>query len=555
MTVTGTTPTDGTGSNGKSLSPGPGGPGTGRLQTAQGRRGSTSTDGPSLRVEGLSKTFGSKQVLRGVSFDVGRGAIHALLGGNGSGKSTLVKALSGVQPADPGGRLTVGSSSTSSNHVTPGWASEAGLRFVHQDVATFPTMSVAENLLLGHRLPGRGGWVNRRTAASLCRASLEQFQIDVSPSDKMGELRLADQTMIAIARALRAPGVGEHPISALVLDEPTAALPEEEVEVLLEAVRRAASSGVSVIYISHRLEEVLAVADEVTVLRDGARVASGPTAGLTEQQLIEWIVGQPLEDVFPPPSVGTAPGDEVLALRNIAGGPLRDVSLSVRRGEIVGLAGLLGSGRSELLRSVFGDHRTERGSITVSGRTVDPDSPASAMADGVAYVPENRGAEAAFPDLSVRTNMCTADRRLHTRWGLLRRDAERDDVLRSMTAYVVRAPDEDAPMSSLSGGNQQKVVLARWMRQKPALLLLDEPTQGVDVGARADVYHLIRAAVDEGLAVVLVSSDFEELAEMSDRVLVLREGTITAEVSGPDLTRHRLNELVLTSRETSTNDG
>lgn len=504
---------------------------------------------PVVTVQGLSKSFGSKTVLSNVSFDVLPGSVHALLGGNGSGKSTLVKALSGVQPADAGGSVTVGSSSVASQHLTPAWASRCGLRFVHQTPATFPTMTVAENLFMSHRLLSRGGWVSRRRLYTASRRLLDQFQIDVSPRRLMGELRLADQTMVSIARALRSSSQDEHRISTLVLDEPTAALPAEEVAVLLDAVRGVARTGAAIIYISHRIEEVLAVADEVTVLRNGHKVQSASTTGLTDRQLISWIVGKPLGEVFPGSGTAIADPHLVLEMRDVAAGPLREINLSVYGGEILGIAGLLGSGRTELLQAIFGHRPVNRGTVLINGSPVRIDTPGSAMAQGIGYVPESRNTEAAFPDLTVGANICVADIPRHSRFGFRRPGAERADVREALAHYAVRAPSDLAPMSALSGGNQQKVVLARWMRRHPVLLLLDEPTQGVDVGARSDAYHLIRHAVDSGLAVILVSSDFEELAEMSDRVLILNNGRITVEVSGPDLTEHRLTELVLLARE------
>ena len=473
-----------------------------------------------------------------------KGTVHALLGANGSGKSTLVKSLAGVQTADAGGTITAGSQTIASDTVSPAWAKRAGLRFVHQNPGFFPSMSVADNLAIGHGLPQGGGLVRGSRLKAVAAELLDRFGISVSPDAPMGDLRLADQTMIAIARALQVK-LGEE-ISALVLDEPTAALPEEDVEILLESIRRAANTGTAVIYISHRLEEVLAISDTVTILRDGHQVVTEPSQGLAVGDLVTAIVGKPIAEIFPHSRQEPRAGKQVMAeMRGVSGGPLQDVSLTVGAGEILGIAGLLGSGRSELLRSFFGMHKNTAGSIWLEGREVNPTTVAEAMELGIAYIPRHRETEAAFGNLSVRDNISAADVAKHATLGFLHHRAERRDVESSIGAFRVKTDDDTNLMSSLSGGNQQKVILARWMRRKPKLLLLDEPTQGVDVGARADAYQLVRKAVETGGAgAILVTSDFEELAEMSDRVLILSGGKITAEVSGQGIDRHRLTELV-----------
>jgi ribose transport system ATP-binding protein len=352
--------------------------------------------------------------------------------------------------------------------------------------------------------------------------------------------------MIAIARALETSDGTLEP-SLLVLDEPTASLPEHEVDILLEALRRYSRAGYSILYVSHRLEEVLALSDEITVLRNGEHIITRPTAGLRHAELVEHIVGRPLDRLFAEAEQPAA-GDIIFEAHDLAGGPLRGVTLDVRAGEIVGIAGLLGSGRTELLRTVFGAYRNDSGQMRIKGDSYSPKAPRDAMAAGVAYIPEQRDVDAAFPDLSVRENLSVGQLRRY--WGRagFRHRQERDDAHSSVDEFAVRTAGIEANLSSLSGGNQQKVILARWLRRDPCLLLLDEPTQGVDVGARADVYRSVRAAVSEGAGALLVSSDFEELAHASDRVLVLREGRIAAEVTGPELTAHRLNELVLNER-------
>ncbi|MFF4053612.1 sugar ABC transporter ATP-binding protein [Streptomyces chartreusis] len=505
-----------------------------------------------LAISHLTKTFGATLALDDVSFEVSAGHIHGLLGGNGSGKSTLIKTLAGVHTADPGGELRVGTRTIPTDATSPELARRCGLRFVHQSTSTFPELTLAENIAIGDRFPtsaGRVRWsqLRRRTAALL-----ERFEIDAHPADRLGDLRPADQTMVAIARALQDDGHDEvGGLSVLVLDEPTASLPEHEVSVLLDALRRYAYAGQTILYVSHRIDEVLDLTDAMTVLRDGRHVITRSTMGMTEAQMIEHIVGRPVERVFAETAADPAAiGDPVLEVEGLAGGPLRGIDLTVRAGEIIGIAGLLGTGRTELLRMIFGDHPIESGTIRLGGDTVRPGNPGQAMTLGIAHVPEDREHEAAFLDLSVRENLSAAEITKYWGGGRLDRRHERRDAHRAITDFAIRTSGQDALMSSLSGGNQQKVVLARWLRRNPRLLLLDEPTQGVDVGARADVYAAIRASVSGGMAAVVVSSDFDELAHACDRVLVLRDGRITAEVRGTDLHRHRLTELVFTKEST-----
>jgi ribose transport system ATP-binding protein len=421
---------------------------------------------------------------------------------------------------------------------------------VHQDPGVFPLLTVAENMAIGSAdgFPTTAiGGIGWRRLRERTRALLERYEIDARPDDVLGELRPADHTMIAIARALQGDGRGEdadEDVSLLVLDEPTASLPEHEVELLLDALRRYARAGFAILYVSHRLDEVLSVVDDVTVLRNGRHVITRDADGLTQDELIEHIVGRPLERVFAETSEQHV-ADPVLEVSHLRGGPLRDVGFRVRRGEVLGIAGLLGSGRTELLRMIFGAHPIDGGELTLDGRRLRPRTPEEAMRLGIAYVPEHRLLDAAFPDLSVRENLSAAQ--IGRYWGRrgFQHARERHDARTSIDDFSIRTDGDRALFSSLSGGNQQKVVLARWLRRNPRLLLLDEPTQGVDVGARADVYAAVRAAVLEGMAAILVASDLEELAHVSDRVLVLREGRIVAELSGGVLEAHRLTELML----------
>lgn len=500
-----------------------------------------------LRIRDLSKSFGQTRALDAVSFDVRAGAVHGLMGGNGSGKSTLIKALAGVQMAEPGGTFEFLGTRVGSDHMTPELARSLGLRFVHQNPAVFPSMSVAENIAIGASFPTRAGRIRWQALRRHTQALLDRFEISARADDMVGDLRQAEQTMIAIARALQ--DAEENAVSALVLDEPTASLPDHEVDILLDAVRRFAAAGHTIVYVSHRLDEVIQLTDDVTILRDGRHVVTRPTEGLSESGLIELIVGHSLEKSYASAQATTpAPqGTPRLEVRNLSGGPLRDVSFDVARGEVLGIAGLLGSGRTELLRMLFGDLPRDGGTVALDGTAVAFAEVREGMKAGVALVPEDRNREGVFQGLSVRHNLSIAGLDRFTRMGRIDGARERREAKRSIADYRIKTADDSALISSLSGGNQQKVVMARWLRRAPRLLLLDEPTQGVDVGAREDLYAAIRASLDGGMSVIAVSSDFDELAQICDRVIVLREGRITEELRGAEITRKQMTHLVLAS--------
>ncbi|RNM11901.1 sugar ABC transporter ATP-binding protein [Nocardioides pocheonensis] len=502
-----------------------------------------------MRTTGLSKTFAGTTVLRNANLEVRRGEVHALLGGNGSGKSTLIKLLAGVYRADAGGRIEVQGVCADADEWSPSMARSGGLHFVHQDPAVFGALTVAENLAIGRGFvctaTGRVNWpATRRRTAQI----LERFSLDVSPDTLVAELRPADRTMLAIARALQ-DQEGAHD-GVLVLDEPTASLPAWEVEILLAALRKYAAAGQTIVYVSHRLSEVLELADRVTVLRDGAQVATRETRNLTEEQLVELIVGRGLDRVFPERSERVS-NDVVLSVRGLIAGPLRGIDLDLHRGEILGVAGLLGSGRSALLRALFGDLLMTAGQIQLAGQAYRPSRPARAMKAGIAMVPEDRGTEALFGSLSVRENLSASVVARYWARARLQHRREHLDARSLVEAYDVRPASDQSIAGTLSGGNQQKIVMARWLRRDPLVLLLDEPTQGVDVQARADIYEHVRRAVAAGTAVLLVTSDFEELAHVADRAVVVREGRVAAEVSGAELDPHRLTELSYLFKETT----
>jgi ribose transport system ATP-binding protein len=502
------------------------------------------TGNENFAVRAVSKTFAGIRALNMVDLDVRPGEIHGLCGGNGSGKSTLIKILSGVEHSDPGGVIAVRDVEVDAHHVRPADAFRLGISTVHQDLGVFPELTVAENLAVGAGFKvdrvGRIKWRDqRRRAADL----IARYQIPATPRTRLADLSLAARTQVAIARALQT--VDDVHGGLLILDEPTAALPIKEVDLLLNALRRLAAEGQSILYVSHRLDEVLSICDRVTVLRDGCKIDTRDTSGLDEAALIELMLGRSVEQRLHERSREAATAQPLLQLRNIRSGPLQDVSLTLHTGEILGIAGLSGSGRSTLLRTIFADRLHQAGDIVLGGDSVSFRRPIDAIEAGVAMIPENRQEEAAFADLSVDMNLAMSVIGGYWKGGRLRSSLLHDDARKLITKFGIKAATGSAPLSSLSGGNQQKVIMARWMRRAPRVLLLDEPTQGVDVGARADIYDLVRGAVRDGLGVVVVTSDFEELATVAHRVLVLRRGRVAAEVSGADLTAHRLAEQLV----------
>ncbi|MGV1009067.1 MAG: sugar ABC transporter ATP-binding protein [Dermatophilaceae bacterium] len=492
-----------------------------------------------LHVSGLSKAFGATKALDGAELGLRRGTVHALLGGNGSGKSTAIKILAGVYDADAGA-IRIGLREWDAQEYSARVGRGAGLRFVHQDLGLFDDLSVAENFALDAGWPqGRAGRIRWRDLYRRVATLLERFEIPADPRTPAGQLRPAQRAMVAIARALQdVPEDSDEDHGILVLDEPTATLPQHESEVLMQAVRRRADLGQTVLMVSHRMQEILSVAHDVTVFRDGRSVTTLVDASPTEDEVIALMTGKALAttlEAHTPAPVGvTAPGAApVLTVRDLASGPLQAATLSVNAGEIVGVTGLGGSGRTSLLKTLFGEHSPRSGEIVIDGRRQSgKEDVKDRMALGVAYLPEDRVGESVFMDLTLRENLsCSVLRRY---WGLsgMSRRGERAAADRLVRDYSIKTHSAEAVMTELSGGNQQKAIVARWLQRDPRLLLLDEPTQGVDVMSRKDIYETVRKAAARGCAVLVSSSDFIELCALCDRVLVLRQGKVAVQLRG-----------------------
>ncbi|HEU5152896.1 MAG TPA: sugar ABC transporter ATP-binding protein [Iamia sp.] len=491
-----------------------------------------------LALSGLSKTFGGTRALREVDLGVGAGEIHALVGANGSGKSTLIKVLAGIHEPDPGATAAVSGEPLALGNAAA--ADAAGIRFVHQDIGVVGDLPALDNFSLGRgyatgRL-GRIDWRRQRREAEEALGALG-YDFDVRlPASRLGA---AERTGIAIARCLRD---WEESVSLLVLDEPTASLPKPEVERLFEVVRRVRSMGVSVIYVSHHLDEVFAVADRVSVLRDGRRVATEAVTDLDHDELVELMVGAVDMGTPTPPSDGRGPVR--LAVTGLRGRVVEGLDLTVRQGEIVGVAGITGSGREEVASLIFGG--TDRhGEVVVDDRTVPPDRPDLSVGAGLGFVPPDRHGEGVVLDLSVLENLTLADLRPYWQKLVFRSSLERTDGQSWLDRLSVTPGRHTRAISTLSGGNQQKVVIGKWLRLAPSVLLLDEPTQGVDVRSKADIHRLVEEAADGGTAVLVCSSDEAELERLCDRVVVLADGRVRTELRPPHLTAAHIAQASL----------
>ncbi|MFC3225644.1 sugar ABC transporter ATP-binding protein [Marinibaculum pumilum] len=493
-----------------------------------------------LEIRNLSKSFSGTRVLKGVSFDLMPGEIHALVGENGCGKSTFIKCLAGVHDPDPGASVTLDGAALTLP-LDPARALACGFSFIHQDLGLIPDLTVMDNIALVRGFSTGMGWrIDRRAERLRAAEALAAFGAGIDPEARIADIPQADRTIVAIARAFARSGRQGR---VLVLDEPTAALPAADVDRLFDALRRIAAQGVGMIYVSHRLQEILRIADRVTAFRDGVNVGTAPVAGMAEGDLVRMIVGRSLDAIHPPVAARRRPAP-LLQVRDLAGRRNRGASFAVGQGEIVGLAGLLASGRSEIARMLFGLQPPAGGEIRFYGHTVAIRGPGEALGLGIGLVPEDRLTLGGFREMSVAANISLPDLAPFWRRLRLRAGEERRAMQALADRFGVRPRDVGARFGTLSGGNQQKAIIARAMRLEPRLLILDEPVQGVDIGAKAEIHDLVRQAAARGTGILLVDSDFEDLARLCHRVLVLRDGRIAAELSGDALTRRRILECV-----------
>ncbi|MDR7273664.1 sugar ABC transporter ATP-binding protein [Catenuloplanes atrovinosus] len=487
----------------------------------------SASSGPALlEVIDVTKSFGAVAAVQGVGFPLYAGEAHALVGENGAGKSTIVKMLAGVHRPDTG---TLRADGRDVVFHSPADAKAAGIAVIYQEPTLFPDLSVAENIAMGNAPLTRLRQIDRKTMRATAERLFARLGVRVDPDRPARGLSIADQQIVEIAKALSMRA------RVLIMDEPTAALSGVEVERLFSVVRSLRDEGAAIMFISHRFEEITALCQRVTIMRDGRHVCTERVEDLTVDDMIRRMVGRDLSALFPKQDV--TPGEEVLRVEGLSReGVFRDISFTVRAGEIVALAGLVGSGRSEVMQAVFGVDPYDRGTVTFGGKRLKPGNPRAAMAAGMALVPEDRRQQGLVMELSIERNVTLPRSGALARLGLLFGGAER----REATDWTERLRTKFGRLSdavgTLSGGNQQKVVLAKWLATGPRLLIVDEPTRGIDVGTKAEVHRLMSQLAADGMAVVMVSSELPEVLGMADRVLVLREGHLVAEISREDAT-------------------
>ncbi|MEW9518494.1 sugar ABC transporter ATP-binding protein [Streptomyces tubercidicus] len=499
-----------------------------------------------LRVEGVTKSFPGVRALDGVDLNLRTGEVHVLLGENGAGKSTLIKMLSGAHRPD-GGRLLVDGDEATIRSAQD--AERCGIATIYQEFNLVPGLTVAENIFLGRQPRTKLGLVDKKTMRTRAAELLRRVRLDVSPDTPVAELGIARLQMVEIAKALSLEA------RVLIMDEPTAVLTSEEVETLFEIVRELRDTGVGIIFITHHLEEIGALGDRVTVLRDGRSVAEVP-ASTDEDELIRLMVGRDIAEQYPRQRP-EEPGAPLLRVRGLtrngttpAGPVFEGVDFEVRAGEVVGLAGLVGAGRTEVVRAIFGVDRYDAGTVEIDGKELARGDVRAAMRAGLGLVPEDRKGQGLVLDASLQDNLTLARLDRDTRGGLVDRSAQRREAATVAAQLKVRMSGLGQSARTLSGGNQQKIVIGKWLLADTRLLILDEPTRGIDVGAKVEIYQLINELTASGRAVLMISSDLPEVLGMSDRVLVMSQGRLAGELSAEEATQDAVMELALQSRGT-----
>ncbi|KRT76144.1 MAG: ribose import ATP-binding protein RbsA 1, ribose transport system ATP-binding protein [Armatimonadetes bacterium CSP1-3] len=493
--------------------------------------GAAPPDGIVVRMRQITKIFPGTVAVNRVDLDIRAGEIHGVVGENGAGKSTLMRVLAGLYP-DYTGDIEIGGQVV--RLTNPRQARELGVALVHQELSLVPELTVADNIFLGRepyaRIPGL---ISRSAAEAQARGLLRDIGIHLNPAAKVDRLSVAERQLVEIAK-----GVSLNP-RVLILDEPTSSLTYQEIRELFRVIRGLAAKGTAIVYISHKLDEVFAVADRVTVLRDGHRVATAPIMEWTEAGLIQAMVGRDLSTLFPRSEVEVR--DVRLEVRHLGRrGAFRHISFQVRGGEVVGLYGLIGSGRSEVAEAIYGLTPADEGEILVDGMSVLIRTPRDAISHGIAMTPEDRRLRGLVSMLSLRTNLSLRALRLLSRLGFVDQSRERAEVDRMIHALGIRTVSQTTEVANLSGGTQQKVVIGRWLMVPPKVLILDEPTRGIDVGAKAEVHAIIDGLAGDGLAVLLISSELPEILGMSDRILVMKNGTLGDEFSRREATEERI---------------
>ncbi|EKF37212.1 sugar ABC transporter ATP-binding protein [Bacillus xiamenensis] len=486
-----------------------------------------------IEMHNIHKAFGKNTVLSGVSFDLVTGEVHALMGENGAGKSTLMNLLTGLYSVDQG---TIQIDGKETAFKIPKEAEQHGIAFIHQELNIWPDMTVLENLFIGKEIYTKLGLLDTKKMKALAQAQLDRLSVNLSLDQEAGSCSVGQKQMIEIAKALMTDA------KVIIMDEPTAALTDREIDKLFQVIESLKKEGVSIVYISHRMEEIFAICDRITIMRDGKTVDTKAIPDTNFHEVVKKMVGRELTDRYPERT--PSKGDVVLEVKQATRkGRFQDISFSVRAGEIVGVAGLMGAGRTEMMRSLFGLDSLDQGEIWVHGKKAVIKKPSDAVKLGIGFITEDRKDEGLMLDASIRENISLPNLDSFSPKGLIDKKNEQDFVDLLIKRLTIKTASSEISARSLSGGNQQKVVIAKWIGIQPKVLILDEPTRGVDVGAKREIYQLMNELTDRGVAILMVSSELPEVLGMSDRVLVIHEGTISGELDKTEATQERIMTL------------
>lgn len=485
-----------------------------------------------IEMTAISKSFGTNKVLEKIDLVLHSGQVHALMGENGAGKSTLMNILTGLFPASSGTIVIDGVEKQFSN---PQEAEAFGISFIHQEMNTWPDMTVLDNLFLGREIKGAFGLLDQKAMKEKAKRAFDRLGISIPLDLPIGSLSVGQQQMIEIAKSLLSE------VSLLVMDEPTAALTDRETESLFQMIASLKKAGVGIVYISHRMEEIFRVTDLITVMRDGIVVDTKPTAETNPAELVKKMVGRDIDDYYPAKAAEL--GELVFEVENLSGECFKDISFQVRRGEILGFSGLMGAGRTEVMRAIFGLDKRTAGRIRLNGQDIQVTNPVQAIRAGIGFLTEDRKEEGLILDFSIKDNMTLPSHKDFSKNGFCDDKTSRDFVQKMIDRLRIKSGRPEMVVGNLSGGNQQKVVLAKWIGIAPKVLILDEPTRGVDVGAKREIYQLMNELAERGVPILLVSSDLPEVLGVSDRIVVMHEGRITGELSRGEATQEKVMQL------------
>ncbi|WP_338470654.1 sugar ABC transporter ATP-binding protein [Niallia sp. XMNu-256] len=481
-------------------------------------------------METIHKAFGTNKVLQGVDFTLEPGEIHALMGENGAGKSTLMNILTGLFPLDQG-TITIDGKETLFKDSKE--AEKAGLAFIRQELNIWPQMTILQNLFIGKEITNSFGKLNQKEMKKQAEAIFKRLDISIPLDKEAGACSVGEQQMIEIAKALMMDA------KVIIMDEPTSALTDREIEKLFKIMKELTANGVSIVYISHRMEEIFEICDRITVMRDGVSVATSEIKQTNFEEIVKQMVGRELSDRYPERQQTL--GETVLEVKGLTQkGGFQDITFSVKEGEILGVSGLMGAGRTEIMRSIFGMDPHERGEIKIKGKPVSISNPADAVKHGLAFITEDRKDEGLVLDFSIRENMALPNLDSFAPKGIIKTEDEKQFVAQMIERLKIKTESGEQAAGNLSGGNQQKVVIAKWIGTGPRVLIMDEPTRGIDVGAKREIYNLMNELTERGLAIVMISSDLPEILGMSDRILVVHEGKITGELMKEEATQEKI---------------